>query len=192
MHEEACEVMPGGNTRTVLYHGPFPLRMARGWGSRLVDVDGFEYVDMLGGIAVNALGHADPRLVAAVAGQLATLGHTSNLAATEPAIALAERLQHLIGDPSARVFFCNSGAEANEAAFKIARLTGRSRMIVAEGSFHGRTMGALALTAQPAKQDPFRPLPGEVHAVPFGSVDALRIAADAETAVARLMDGRRP
>jgi acetylornithine/N-succinyldiaminopimelate aminotransferase len=159
-------------------YGTPPVMLVRGRGARVWDSEGNDYIDMLAGIAVNALGHADPRLVEAVRGQLATLGHTSNLAATEPAIALAERLVALLGDRSARVFFCNSGAEANEAAFKLARLTGRTRMVVAASSFHGRTMGALALTAQPAKQDPFRPLPGEVTVVPYGDLDELRAVMD--------------
>jgi acetylornithine/N-succinyldiaminopimelate aminotransferase len=159
-------------------YGTPALALVRGSGARVWDADGTEYIDLLAGIAVNSLGHADPRLVQAVTTQLSTLGHTSNLQATEPAIALAERLQGLVGDPSVRVFFCNSGAEANEAAFKLARLTGRSRMVVAQGSFHGRTMGALALTAQPAKQDPFRPLPGDVTVVPFGDAEALEAAVD--------------
>jgi acetylornithine aminotransferase len=163
-------------------YGTPPMLLVRGNGSRVWDADGQEYVDLLAGIAVNSLGHGDPRLVAAVSTQLATLGHTSNLAATEPPIALAQRLVALVGDPSARVFFCNSGAEANEAAFKLARLTGRSGMIVAANGFHGRTMGALSLTAQPAKQDPFRPLPGDVTNVPYGDVGALRAAVDDRTA----------
>ena len=163
-------------------YGTPPLLLVRGSGARVWDEDGTEYVDLLAGIAVNALGHGDPRLVQAVATQLSTLGHTSNLAATLPPIALAERLVALLGQPDARVFFCNSGAEANEAAFKLARLTGRTGMVVAAGSFHGRTMGALALTAQPAKQDPFRPLPGDVTVVPFGDEDALRAAAGPGTA----------
>ena len=163
-------------------YGTPPLKLVRGRGARVWDEAGTEYVDMLAGIAVNALGHADPRLVDAVTSQLSTLGHTSNLAATEPVIALAERLVGLIGDPSARVFFCNSGAEANEAAFKLARLTGRTRMVVAASGFHGRTMGALALTAQPAKQDPFRPLPGDVTVVPYGDAEALRAAVDSTVA----------
>ena len=163
-------------------YGTPPVMLVRGRGARVWDADGREYVDLLAGIAVNALGHADPRLVDAVAGQLGTLGHTSNLAATEPAIALAERLVALVGDPDARVFLCNSGAEANEAAFKLARLTGRTGMVVAQGSFHGRTMGALALTAQPGKQDPFRPLPGDVTVVPYGDADALRSAVGDGTA----------
>ncbi len=163
-------------------YGTPPMLLVRGRGSRVWDVEGHEYVDMLAGIAVNSLGHADERLVTAVAGQLGTLGHTSNLAATEPTIALAERLIGLLGADDARVFFCNSGAEANEAAFKLARLTGRTHMVVAQGGFHGRTMGSLALTAQPAKQDPFRPLPGDVETVPYGDMDALRVAVRDDTA----------
>ena len=166
-------------------YGTPPIALARGRGARVWDVEGREYVDLLAGIAVNALGHAHPDVVTAVSEQAATLGHTSNLAMTMPAIALAERLVSLLdpsGERGGRVFFCNSGAEANEAAFKLTRRTGRTRVVVAERSFHGRTMGALALTAQPAKQDPFRPLPGEVAVVPFGDVDALRAAVDGDTA----------
>jgi acetylornithine/N-succinyldiaminopimelate aminotransferase len=163
-------------------YGTPPIMLVRGRGSRVWDSDGREYVDLLAGIAVNALGHADPRIVAAVSSQLATLGHTSNLAATPPAIALAERLIGLTGMPEGRVFFCNSGAEANEAAFKLARLTGRVGMVVAGNGFHGRTMGSLALTAQPAKQDPFRPLPGDVTVVPYGDAGALRASVTQDTA----------
>jgi acetylornithine aminotransferase len=163
-------------------YGTPPVMLVRGQGARVWDADGHEYVDLVAGIAVNALGHADPRIVSAVAGQLSVLGHTSNLAATEPPIALAERLVALVGDPDARVFFCNSGAEANEAAFKLARLTGRTGMVVARNGFHGRTMGSLSLTAQPAKQDPFRPLPGDVTVVPYDDVDALRGAVGPDTA----------
>lgn len=154
-------------------YGTPPIELVRGSGARVWDSEGREYVDLLGGIAVNALGHAHPRLIDAVSAQLSTLGHTSNLVATGPTIALAGRLRALLEQPDARVFFCNSGTEANEAAFKLARLTGRTGMVVAQGGFHGRTMGSLALTAQPAKQDPFRPLPGDVTAVPYGDVDAL-------------------
>ena len=163
-------------------YGTPAVMLVRGRGARVWDADGREYIDLLAGIAVNALGHADPRLISAVADQMATLGHTSNLQATEPAVRLAERLVDLVRDPTARVFFCNSGAEANEAAFKLARLTGRTGMVVAQGSFHGRTMGALSLTAQPAKQDPFRPLPGDVTVVPYGDVEALATAVTASTA----------
>jgi acetylornithine aminotransferase len=163
-------------------YGAPKVMLVRGAGSRVWDVDGREYVDLIAGIAVNALGHGDPRVANAIAEQWSTLGHVSNLYASEPGLALAERLIGLVGDDSARVFFCNSGAEANEAAFKMSRLTGRTKVVVAEGSFHGRTMGALALTAQPGKADPFRPLPGEVHVVPFGDAAALATAVDTDTA----------
>ncbi len=166
-------------------YGTPAMALVRGRGARVWDADGREYVDLLAGIAVNAVGHAHPDVVAAVTQQMSTLGHTSNLAMSAPAIDLAERLLALL-DPSGarggRVFFCNSGAEANEAAFKLSRRTGRTRVVVAERSFHGRTMGSLALTAQPAKQDPFRPLPGDVVTVPFGDSDALSAAIDAATA----------
>ncbi|MDP4805073.1 MAG: acetylornithine transaminase [Candidatus Nanopelagicales bacterium] len=164
-------------------YGAPSIRLVRGSGSRVWDDQGVDYIDLIAGIAVNALGHADPRITDAVTLQLSTLGHVSNLFATDPGLQLAARLIAMTGwDDSARVFFCNSGAEANEAAFKMARLTGRTHMVVAQSGFHGRTMGALALTAQPAKQDPFRPLPGEVTAVPFGDEAALRAAVTQETA----------
>lgn len=151
-------------------------------GAKLWDADGKEYTDLLGGIAVNALGTAHPAVVEAVSRQIATLGHVSNLFMAEPTIALAERLLALDGREGGRVFFCNSGAEANEAAFKISRRTGRTHLVALQGAFHGRTMGALALTGQPAKQEPFRPLPGDVTHVPFGDVEALRAAVTTETA----------
>jgi acetylornithine aminotransferase len=166
-------------------YGTPAMALVRGRGARVWDADGREYVDLLAGIAVNAVGHAHPDVVAAVTQQMSTLGHTSNLAISAPALELAERLVALL-DPSGtrggRVFFCNSGAEANEAAFKLSRRTGRTRVVVAERSFHGRTMGSLALTAQPAKQDPFRPLPGDVITVPFGDIAALNAAVDRDTA----------
>ena len=124
--------------------GPPKLVLARGEGAHVWDVDGREYVDLLGGIAVNALGHGHPRLVGAVTEQLQTLGHVSNFFATVPQVTLAERLVAELGTDG-RVFFTNSGAEANEAAFKLTRRLGRTKVVVAEGSFHGRTMGALAL-----------------------------------------------
>lgn len=148
--------------------------LVRGEGAYVWDADGNRYLDLLGGIAVNVLGHAHPFLVSAVTAQLATLGHVSNFFATAPQVALAERLVDLLGAPEgSRVFFTNSGAEANEAAFKLARRTGRSGMVAAEGAFHGRTMGALALTHKAAYREPFEPLPGTVVHVPFGDVDAL-------------------
>ncbi|MBF9127974.1 acetylornithine transaminase [Plantactinospora sp. S1510] len=163
-------------------YGTPPLALVRGSGAVVVDETGREYVDLVGGIAVNALGHAHPAVVEAVSRQVATLGHVSNLFVAEPPVALAELLLALAGRPG-RVFFANSGAEVNEAAFKLSRLTGRTRVVATVGGFHGRTMGALALTGQPAKADPFRPLPGEVSHVPYGDVDALAAAVTDETAM---------
>ncbi len=157
-----------GNYRTP------PVALAHGRGASVWDVDGREYVDLLGGIATTILGHAHPTVVAAIAKQAAVLGHVSNLAMHEPGVTLAERLLELAGRPG-RVFFCNSGAEANEAAFKISRLTGRPEVVTALGSFHGRTMGALALTGQPAKAQAFAPLPGGVRHVPYGDSAALEL-----------------
>lgn len=162
-------------------YGTPPLALASGDGAVVTDVDGKSYVDLLGGIAVNILGHRNPAVIEAVTAQLNTLGHTSNLYATEPGVALAEALVGHLGHP-AKVFFCNSGTEANEVAFKITRLTGRTKLVAAQGAFHGRTMGSLALTGQPSKQAPFAPLPGDVTHVPYGDVDALRAAVDDETA----------
>ncbi|MER7459376.1 acetylornithine transaminase [Micromonospora sp. NPDC126480] len=163
-------------------YGTPPLALVSGSGAVVVDEAGREYVDLLGGIAVNALGHAHPAVVAAVSRQVATLGHVSNLYVAEPPVALAELLLALAGRPG-RVFFANSGAEANEAAFKLSRLTGRTEVVAAHGAFHGRTMGALALTGQPAKADPFRPLPGEVTHVGYGDVAALEAAVTDATAM---------
>ena len=162
-------------------YGTPPLALTSGEGATVTDADGRTYLDLLAGIAVNVLGHRHPAVIAAVTAQLDTLGHVSNLFATEPGIALAEQLVDQLGVP-ARVFFCNSGAEANEAAFKLTRLTGRTRIVAAQNAFHGRTMGSLALTGQPAKRAPFEPLPGEVVHVPYGDVAALAGAVDSETA----------
>jgi acetylornithine aminotransferase len=163
-------------------YGTPPLALVSGDGAVVTDVDGNSYLDLVGGIAVNVLGHRHPAVIDAVTRQLNTLGHTSNLYATEPGIALAEALVGLLGIDGARVFFCNSGAEANEVAFKITRLTGRTKLVAAQNAFHGRTMGSLALTGQPSKQEPFAPLPGHVTHVPYGDVEALRLAVDHQTA----------
>ncbi|WP_395311245.1 acetylornithine transaminase [Mycobacterium sp. AMU20-3851] len=162
-------------------YGTPPLALVSGEGAVVTDADGRSYLDLLGGIAVNLLGHRHPAVIDAVTTQLGTLGHTSNLYATEPGIELAEALVGQLGTP-ARAFFCNSGTEANEVAFKITRLTGRTNIVAAEGAFHGRTMGSLALTGQPAKQAPFEPLPGNVTHVPYGDVEALEAAVDDRTA----------
>ncbi|WEH19294.1 acetylornithine transaminase [Streptomyces sp. VNUA24] len=163
-------------------YGTPKLSLVRGAGSKVWDADGREYVDYVGGIAVNALGHGHPAVVEAVSTQIASLGHVSNLFVAEPPVALAERLLELFGRDG-KVFFCNSGAEANEAAFKIGRLTGRTHMVATEGGFHGRTMGALALTGQPGKQTGFHPLPGDVTHVPYGDAQALAAAVTEETAL---------
>ncbi|CAM5645470.1 acetylornithine transaminase [Streptomyces tanashiensis] len=162
-------------------YGTPPLALVKGEGSTVWDESGRAYTDFTGGIAVNALGHAHPALLSAVQEQAARLAHVSNLFVSEPPVALAERLLELLDRPG-RVFFANSGAEAVEAAFKIARRTGRPQIVAAEGGFHGRTMGALALTGQPAKQAPFAPLPAEVAHVPYGDTAALRAAVTERTA----------
>ncbi|MEU5114572.1 acetylornithine transaminase [Streptomyces longwoodensis] len=163
-------------------YGTPRLPLVRGAGTRVWDAGDRAYLDFVGGIATNALGHAHPAIVEAVSTQIASLGHISNFFMAEPTVALAERLLHLFGRDG-RVFFCNSGAEANEAAFKIGRLTGRTHMVATEGGFHGRTMGALALTGQPAKQAPFLPLPADVTHVPYGDAQALAAAVTEETAL---------
>ncbi|WP_372411618.1 acetylornithine transaminase [Streptomyces luteireticuli] len=162
-------------------YGTPPLTLVSGSGATVRDADGREYTDFVAGIAVNALGHGHPAVVEAVGEQIARLGHVSNLYMAEPPVALAERLLGLAGREG-RVFLSNSGAEAVEAAFKIARRTGRPHIVAAQGGFHGRTMGALALTGQPAKQEPFLPLPGGVTHVPYGDVEALRAAVTERTA----------
>ncbi|MFD3452136.1 acetylornithine transaminase [Streptomyces sp. NPDC058691] len=163
-------------------YGTPRLPLVRGEGATFWDADGNAYLDFLGGIAVNALGTAHPAVVRAVSEQIATLGHVSNFFVAEPTVALAERLLQLSGRPG-RVLFCNSGTEAVEAAFKIGRMTGRTHMVATEGGFHGRTMGALALTGQPKKQEAFHPLPGDVTHVPFGDTEALRAAVTQDTAL---------
>jgi acetylornithine/N-succinyldiaminopimelate aminotransferase len=170
------------NSAVMNTYGPASLALVRGEGAVVVDEDGRSYLDLLGGIAVNVLGHAHPAVVQAVIAQIGTLGHVSNLYASPPSAALAEKLLALAGRPGA-VFFANSGAEANEAAFKISRRTGRGHIVAATGAFHGRTIGALALTGQPAKREPFLPLPGDVTHVPYGDTDALAAAVTDETAM---------
>lgn len=156
-------------------YGSPKISLVKGKGSYVWDEAGKKYLDFLGGIATNILGQADASIVRAVSQQIATLGHTSNLYSHPQGIALAEKLQELVGAPS-KVFFCNSGAEANEAAFKISRLTGRTKIISTVGSFHGRTMGALSLTGQPTKRAPFIPLMRGVKFVPFGDLFAMERA----------------
>jgi acetylornithine aminotransferase len=156
----------------------------RGEGCYVWDAEGRKHLDLLSGLAVNALGHAHPTVLSAITGQIATLGHVSNFFATPSQVALAERLTRLI-DPAAgpsRVFFANSGTEANEAAFKITRMTGRTKIISTEGSFHGRSLGSLAITHSEKYRKPFEPLPGDVEFVPYGDIAALEAAVDDQTA----------
>jgi acetylornithine aminotransferase len=161
-----------------------PLALVRGEGVRVWDADGAEYLDCIAGIAVSVLGHAHPAVVEAVTRQIGTLGHTSNLVLNLPALTLGERLRDLVGE-DARVFLANSGAEANEAALKVVRRHwggARTGLVATVGGFHGRTLGALSLTGQPAKQAPFAPLIPDVSFVPYGDADALRAAVTRETA----------
>ena len=155
-------------------YGTPPVGIVSGHGAYLVDEQGNEYLDLLAGIAVNSLGTNHPAVVEAVTKQVTTLSHVSNLFASPPAVQLAKRLKEKVGDDSARVIFSNSGAEANEAAFKLARLTGRRRILAAKDGFHGRTMGSLAMTGQPSKRDIFGPLPGGVEFYPYGDIEYLR------------------
>jgi acetylornithine aminotransferase len=163
-------------------YGTPPIAIDHGAGVRVWDEDGREYLDFIGGIAVSSLGHAHPAIFAAVSDQVGRLAHSSNLAMHEPGVRLAERLVTLLGLP-ARVFFANSGAEANECALKLARKHRPGGAVVASnGGFHGRTMGALSITGNPAKREPFEPLPGPVRFVDFGDVDGVRAAVDTDTA----------
>lgn len=159
------------------------LVLERGEGAWVWDVEGRRYLDLVGGIAVNALGHNHPELVGAISKQAASLVHISNFFTSTAQVELAERLLAVAGAPQGSgVFFANSGAEAIEAALKLARRTGRTGIVAAEGAFHGRTTGALALTHKPAYRAPFEPLlPGVTH-VPYGDVDALRAAVTEDTA----------
>ncbi|WP_036500703.1 acetylornithine transaminase [Nocardia aobensis] len=188
-------------------YGTPKVALVRGSGAVVYDAEGNRYVDFLGGIAVNSLGHAHPAILEAVTQQLGTLGHVSNLYVSEPVLELAEKLLAHFGDGHGpigqgpeeaagvttegprsgrighgRAFFCNSGTEANEAAFKIARLTGRHKIVACDEAFHGRTMGALALTGQPSKRAPFEPMPPGVVHVPYGDAAALAAAVDSDTA----------
>jgi acetylornithine/N-succinyldiaminopimelate aminotransferase len=170
-------------------YGTPKVALARGEGCTVWDVDGRPYLDLVGGIAVSSLGHAHPAVVEAVSRQVATLAHTSNLAIHEPGVRLAERLLGLLG-VEGRVFFCQDGATANEAALKLVRRHGwtsdpsggRLTVVATEGGFHGRTFGALAVTGLPAKREPFEPLPGPVRFVPYGDADALAEAVDESVA----------
>ena len=164
-------------------YGSPSISLSKGKGIEVWDLDGVKYLDFLGGIATNLLGHNHPAIVAAVSKQIRQLSHVSNFYAHPVALELAEKLQKMTADKSSRVFFCNSGAEANEAAIKISRLHRGRRIVAATGAFHGRTMGALSLTGQSSKRDAFKPLlPGVKH-VKYGDIKALRRAVNKRTAM---------
>ncbi|CAB4829966.1 unannotated protein [freshwater metagenome] len=164
-------------------YGTPSLVLVKGKGIVVVDADGKKYLDFLGGIATNILGHAHPAIVKAVSQQITTLGHVSNFYAHPHGVELAEKLKSFTGDSDAKVFFAQSGAEANEAALKLSRRTGRYRIVAAQGAFHGRTMGALSLTGQPSKREPFLPLLKGVKHVAYGDLEAMRRAVNRKTAM---------
>ena len=164
-------------------YGTPTIELVSGKGSVVKDSNGNTYLDFLAGIATNVLGHAHPAVVKAVTKQIATLGHVSNFYAHPNVLELAEKLQKMTGDKSARVFFCNSGAEANEAALKLSRKTGKYKIVATNESFHGRTMGALSLTGQPSKRNPFKPLLKGIKHVPFGDSSAMKRAITKKTAM---------
>jgi len=164
-------------------YGVPSLVLVKGKGLLVTDADGKTYLDFLGGIATNILGHAHPAIVKAVSKQISQLSHVSNFYAHPNGLALAEKLISMTGDKSARVFFCQSGAEANEAAIKLSRRTGRSRIVAAQGAFHGRTIGALSLTGQPTKREPFLPLLKGIKHVPYGDISSMRRVVNKRTAM---------
>jgi acetylornithine/N-succinyldiaminopimelate aminotransferase len=164
-------------------YGKPAITLVKGKGIVVTDADGKSYLDFLGGIATSIFGHAHPAIVKAVTKQVSTLSHVSNFYAHPNAISWAEKLVAMTGDKNAKVFFCQSGAEANEAALKLSRRTGKLRIVAAQGAFHGRTMGALSLTGQPSKREPFLPLIKGVKHVPYGDIDAMRKAVNKKTAM---------
>ena len=164
-------------------YGSPSIALVKGKGIVVTDADGKQYLDFLGGIATNILGHAHPAIVKAVTQQVSILSHVSNFYVHPNAVELAEKLASMTGDKGAKVFFCQSGAEANEAALKLSRRTGKVRVVAAQGAFHGRTMGALSLTGQPSKREPFLPLVKGVKHVPYGDIEAMRKAVTKKTAM---------
>jgi acetylornithine/N-succinyldiaminopimelate aminotransferase len=177
-----CPIMPT--------YGPPEIMFVRGEGSRLYDPAGKEYIDWLAGIAVTSLGHAHPGVAAAIAEQAKTLLHVSNLFATEPQWKVARIIDELVGGPAGQVFFCNSGAEANEALIKLARKHGgRGRHVVVSAmrSFHGRTLATLHATGQPEKHEPFQPLPEGFRHVEYNNIEALERGLD-DTVAAVLLE----
>jgi acetylornithine/N-succinyldiaminopimelate aminotransferase len=159
------------------------ITLVKAKGCVVQDADGKKYLDMLGGIATSILGHAHPVVVSAVSRQIRTLSHVSNFYSHPNAIELAQILIRLTGKKDSRVFFAQSGAEANEAAIKLSRKTGRTRIVAMDGSFHGRTMGSLSLTGQSSKKIAFTPLLKNVKHIPFGDIKKARKAINSKTAM---------
>ena len=171
-------------TKNLMFNYATPsITLVSGKGSIVVDADGKKYIDMLGGIATNVLGHAHPSVVSAVSRQIKTLAHVSNFYAHPNVIELAQTLIRFTGNKDSRVFFAQSGAEVNEAAIKLSRKTGRTRIVATTGSFHGRTMGSLSLTGQSSKRTPFLPLLRSVKHVPFGDIKKAKRAINSKTAM---------
>jgi acetylornithine aminotransferase len=164
-------------------YGTPALQLVHGSGCEVWDVEGKRYLDFLGGIATNALGHSHPAIVDAVSKQVSSLNHVSNFYAHPQVLKLAARLKDLTNDATSRVFFCNSGAEANEAALKLSRLTGRKKVIAFEGGFHGRTMGALSMTGQIEKREPFRPLIKRIKFAKFNDIKSVEKLISSKTAM---------
>jgi acetylornithine aminotransferase len=181
-----------GETSVMGTYARYPVRLVRGLGTRVWDDEGREYLDMVGGLGALSLGHAHPSWVEAVERAARSIGLTSNLFATQPQARLADRLAELLPIPDARVFFCNSGAEANEALIKLVRKRGLTRskpvIVTLEGSFHGRTVAALAATGQPAKREPFEPLPDWFRYVPPGDLQAMAEALEPRDVAAVLLE----
>jgi acetylornithine/N-succinyldiaminopimelate aminotransferase len=181
-----------GESPFIPVFAPPQATFVRGAGTELWDADGVRYLDFLSGIAVVSLGHANPVIAAAIAEQAATLVHVSNFFANPQAVAAARSLIALVHrqtGATGQVFFCNSGAEANEAALKLARKfggRGRHTVVSAFGSFHGRTLAALAMTGQPAKHEPFQPMPEGFRHVAYNDIDALEGAIDPTVAAVLL------
>lgn len=164
-------------------YGSPKINLISGSGCYVIDDNKKRYLDFIGGIATNVLGHSHPAIIKAVRKQIGTVAHVSNLYANPISLDLAARLIEMTGRPDARVFFCNSGAEANEAALKLSRKTGRKRIVSTIGAFHGRTMGALSLTGQPAKRDIFAPIIEKIKYVPYGDAASMKRAVNKKTAM---------
>ena len=181
--EIAIDVQTRWQKSMQLNYGTPNLQLDYGKGLEVWDINGKKYLDFLGGIATNIMGHNNTKVVKAILDQSKKLSHVSNFYAHAPGMELAEQLIQMTGVDSARVFFCNSGAEANEAALKLSRLTGRTGVVAAKGAFHGRTMGALSLTGQPSKRNPFKPLLRNIKHVDFGDTKALKRSVSRRTAM---------